>query len=67
MTDQVQGHFGHQTVQLIKTQPLGTGSYGAVCKPVCNNFPYTGKILHLTLFEFSDLRATTVMRQFEQE
>ena len=30
MAQQAQGQFGYQTVRLIKTEPLGTGSYGAV-------------------------------------
>ena len=67
MAEQVQGQFGYQTVQLIKTQPLGTGSYGAVYKAKCDELPCAAKILHPTLFQFNDPGAMTVMRQFEQE
>ena len=67
MAQQVQGHFGYRTVQLIKSEPLGTGSYGAVYKAVCDNLPCAGKILHPTLFQSNDPGAMTIMRRFEQE
>ena len=67
MAEQVQGQFGYQTVQLIKTQPLGTGSYGAVYKAKCDDLPCAAKILHPTFFQFNDPGAMTVMRRFEQE
>ena len=67
MAQQVQGHFGYRTVQLIKTEPLGTGSYGAVYKAMCDNLPCAGKILHPTLFQSKDPGAMTIMRRFEQE
>ena len=67
MAQQVQGQFGYQTVQLIKTKPLGTGSYGAVYEAKCDDLPCAAKILHPTFFQFKDPGAMTVMRQFEQE
>ena len=67
MAQQVQGRFGYQTVQLIKTKPLGTGSYGAVYKAMCDGVSCAGKILHPTLFQFNDPGAVTIMRRFEQE
>ena len=67
MAQQVQGQFGYQTVQLIKTKPLGTGSYGAVYEAKRDDLPCAAKILHPTLFQFNDPGAMTAVRRFEQE
>jgi len=63
----VQGQFCYRTVQLIKTKPLGTGSYGAVYKAMCDDLLCAGKILHSTLFQSNDPGAMAVMKRFEQE
>ena len=67
MAQPVQGQFGYRTVQLIKTKPLGTGSYGAVYKAMCDDLLCAGKILHSTLFQSNDPGAMAVMKRFEQE
>ena len=67
MAQKVQGQFGYQTVQLIKNKPLGTGSYGAVYKAMCDDLLCAGKILHPTLFQSSDPGVMAVMKRFEQE
>ena len=67
MAQQAQGQFCYRTVQLIKTEPLGTGSYGAVYKARCDDLPCAGKILHPTLFQSNDPGAMTIMRRFQQE
>ena len=67
MAQQVQRQFNYQTVQLIKTEPLGRGSYGAVYKAMCDDLPCAGKVLHPTLFQSNDPRAMTIMRRFQQE
>ena len=67
MAQQTQRHFGYQTVQLMKTELLGTGSYGAVYKARCDDLPCAAKILHPTLFQSNDLGPMTVMRRFQQE
>ena len=64
---QVQGQFGYQTTQLIKTEPLGSGSYGAVYKARCDDLICAGKILHSTFFQSNDPGAIVTMRRFEQE
>ena len=64
---QFQEQFGYQTVQFITTEPLGTGSYGAVYKAILDDLPCAGKILHPTLFQSNDPGAMTVIRQFQQE
>ena len=67
MAKQTQGQVKYQTVQLLKTEQLGVGSYGAVYKAMCDNLPCAGKILHPTLFQSNDPGAMTIMKQFQQE
>ena len=62
-----QYEFHYQRVELLKTEPLGVGSYGAVCKAMCDDLPCAAKILHPALFQFTAPGATSVMRKFEQE
>ena len=64
---QPQYEFHYQKVELLKTEELGVGSYGAVCKAMCDDLPCAAKILHRTLFQFTAPGATSVMRKFEQE
>ena len=67
MAQQSHKRFGCQTVQLIKTEPLGIGSYGAVYVAKCDDLPCAGKILHATLFQSGDPGAMNIMKQFQQE
>ena len=64
---QLQGHFGHQIIQIIKTSSLGVGSYGAVYRALCDELPCAAKILHPTLFETNDPGTRKIMERFEQE
>ena len=64
---QSQYEFHYQRVELLKTEELGVGSYGIVCKAMCDDLPCAAKILHRTLFQFTIPGATRVMRKFEQE
>ena len=64
---QAQGQFRYQKVTLLKTEPLGTGSYGAVYKAMCDDLLCAAKILHPTLFQSNDPGAMTIMNQFKQE
>ena len=64
---QPQYEFLYQRVELLKTEELGIGSYGAVCKAMCDDLPCAAKILHRTLFQFTAPGATSAMRKFEQE
>ena len=64
---QPQYDFHYQNVELIKTESLGIGSYGAVCKAMCDDLPCAAKILHPALFQFTAPGTTSVMRKFEQE
>ena len=69
MAQQPQPHyeFHYQRVELLKTESLGVGSYGAVCKAMCDDLPCAAKILHPALFQFTAPGTTSVMRKFEQE
>ena len=69
-----QERFSFKTVQLLKDQSLGIGSYGAVCKAKCDDLICAAKILHPTLFDPSALRQVAPqiehrlpIRRFEQE
>ena len=64
---QPQYEFHYQRVELLKTEELGVGSYGAVCKAMCDDLLCAAKILHRTLFQFTAPGTTTIMRKFEQE
>ena len=64
---QSQYEFHYQRVELLKTEELGVGSYGAVCKAMCDDLPCAAKILHPALFQFTAPGATSVMQKFEQE
>ena len=59
--------FRYQRVELLKNESLGIGSYGAVCKAMCDDLPCAAKILHPALFQFTAPGTTSVMQKFEQE
>ena len=67
MAQEPQCEFCYKNVKLLKTEKLGVGAYGAVCKAMCDDLPCAAKILHPTLFQFTPPRATSVMHKFEQE
>ena len=69
-----QKRFSFKTVQLLKDQSLGIGSYGAVCKAICDDLVCAAKIIHPTLFDPSALHQIAPQREhrlpiqrFEQE
>ena len=67
MTDNKQ-EFGFKRILLRKDQPLGTGSYGAVCKATCDQLLCAAKIMLPTLFDLSNPREkAALLAKFEQE
>ena len=64
---QPQYEFNYQRVELFKTENLGVGSYGAVCKAMCDDLPCAAKILHPALFQYTAPGTKSVVRKFEQE
>ena len=59
--------FRYQKVELFKNKTLGIGSYGAVCKAMCDDLPCAAKILHPALFQFTAPGTTNIMQKFDQE
>ena len=64
---QPQYELRYKKVELLKREPLGSGSYGAVCKAMCDDLPCAAKILHPTLFQLNVPGTMDVMQRFEQE
>ena len=58
-----QGIFSFKTVQLLKDQSLGIGSYGAVYKAKCDDLVCAAKIIHPTLFDPSTLDQIAPQRE----
>lgn len=61
------GAFRFRNVKLFKSETLGSGAYGVVCKAKCDQLICAAKILHNALFKFIDPSANTVLAKFEQE
>ena len=62
-----QCQFGFRNVVLHKDLPLGSGSYGAVCKAECDGVSCAAKIMHVTLFSAHDPGTGTYLQKFEEE
>ena len=65
---------GFKTVQFLKDQTLGIGSYGKVCKAICDDLLCAAKLIHETLFDPTAHQLIAPqkehrlpMRRFEQE
>ena len=66
--------YQFKSVQLLKDQSLGIGSYGAVYKAKCDDLLCAAKIIHPTLFDPTGLQQVALQREhrlpirrFEQE
>ena len=66
--------YQFKSVQVLKDQSLGIGSYGAVCKAKCDDLLCAAKIIHPTLFDPTTLQQVPPQREhrlpirrFEQE
>ena len=62
-----QEEFCYHNIVLYKSQTLGTGSYGGVCKAKCDSLLCAAKIMHPTLFDLRDPGTTSYLRRFEEE
>ena len=62
-----QQEFSYHNIVLYKSQTLGTGSYGGVCKAKCDGLLCAAKIMHPTLFDLRDPGTTSYLRRFEEE
>ena len=59
--------FHYQTVVLMKAESLGMGSYGAVCKAMCDDLPCAAKVLNPAFFQFTTPETKVITKKFEQE
>ena len=66
--------FGFNTVQILKDEILGIGSYGKVCRAKCDDLLCAAKLIHETLFDPTAQQLIAPqrehrlpMRRFEQE
>ena len=62
-----QTEFAYRNIELFKSQSLGSGSYGGVCKAKCDGLPCAAKIMHPTLFDLHDSGAASYLRKFREE
>ena len=62
-----QTEFAYRNIELYKSQSLGSGSYGGVCKAKCDGLPCAAKIMHPTLFDLHDSGAASYLRKFHEE
>ena len=59
--------FAYHNIELTKSESLGSGSYGAVCKAKCDGLLCAAKIMHPTLFDLRDPGAESYLRKFQEE
>ena len=59
--------FAYKSIQLYKSESLGSGSYGGVCKAKCDGLLCAAKIIHPTLFDQQDPGADSYIKKFQEE
>ena len=59
--------FRYRRIELHKSESLGSGSYGAVCRAKCDGLPCAAKIMHPTLFDLRDPGTASYLERFEGE
>ena len=62
-----QTQFAYHNIQLYKSESLGSGSYGGVCKAKCDGLLCAAKIMHPTLFDLGDPGTASYLRKFREE
>ena len=62
-----QNKFAYHNIQLYKSESLGSGSYGGVCKAKCDGLLCAAKIMHPTLFDLHDPGTASYLRKFQEE
>ena len=62
-----QTQFAYHNIQLYKSENLGSGSYGGVCKAKCDGLLCAAKIMHPTLFDLRDPGTASYLRKFREE
>ena len=64
---EVHTEFSYRNIELYKSESLGSGSYGGVCKAKCDGLLCAAKIMHPTLFDLRDPGTTSYLRKFREE
>ena len=64
---QRQTEFAYHNIELYKSESLGSGSYGGVCKAKCDRLLCAAKIMHPTLFDLRDPGTESYLRKFREE
>ena len=64
---QRQTEFAYHNIELYKSESLGSGSYGGVCKAKCDGLLCAAKIMHPTLFDVRDPGTESYLRKFRDE
>ena len=59
--------FRYRRIELHKSESLGSGSYGGVCRAKCDGLPCAAKIMHPTLFDLRDPGTASYLERFEGE
>ena len=59
--------FTYHNIELYKSESLGSGSYGGVCKAKCDGLLCAAKIMHPTLFDPRDPGTASYLRKFQEE
>ena len=54
MAEQMNHQFSYTNIELFKSETIGSGSYGAVCKAKCDKLPCAAKLLYNTLLDFKE-------------
>ena len=62
-----QTEFVYHNIELYKSQNLGSGSYGGVCKARCDGLLCAAKIMHPTLFDLHNTGAVSYLSKFQEE
>ena len=62
-----QTQFAYHNIQLYKSESLGSGSYGGVCKAKCDGLLCAAKIMHPTLFDLRDPGTASYLHKFQEE
>ena len=59
--------FHYRSIELLKSEHIGSGSYGGVCKARCDGLLCAAKIVHPTLFDPHDPGASIYLSKFWNE
>ena len=62
-----QTEFSYHNIELYKSESLGSGSYGGVCKAKCDGLLCAAKIMHPTLFDLRDPGTVSYLQKFQEE